>query len=302
MALNTPLLFSVGFTLADLFLALEISVLVYSILTFFRTGRHSYLYLASAFLSLSILTKPVMLPLGIFITPVLLWLFFTRKYKWMVLTPIITLLSLVAFNTYYLGFPHFSSISAINRLQYNAGLMDNDRPESASGFTMKIPGTQAEYKEFYVQWNRQSTLLIRESPLEYFKIHIAGMGKMLLDPGRFEIYSFTHSNVPEVELTALLYKGKWKEVIKELGRNRLAFFLLIILSFVSLLKLFGLLFSLSLWKNYFFWVLAIIISYFLMVTGPVGAFRFAIPLQVFLCILSSYGLFKALNFFKVRSE
>jgi hypothetical protein len=58
--------------------------------------------------------------------------------------------------------------------------------------------------------------------------------------------------VPEVELTALLYKGKWKEVIKELGRNRLAFFLLIILSFVSLLKLFGLLFSLSLWKNYFF--------------------------------------------------
>jgi hypothetical protein len=160
MALNTPLLFSVGFTLADLFLALEISVLVYSILTFFRTGRHSYLYLASAFLSLSILTKPVMLPLGIFITPVLLWLFFTRKYKWMVLTPIITLLSLVAFNTYYLGFPHFSSISAINRLQYNAGLMDNDRPESASGFTMKIPGTQAEYKEFYVQWNRQSTLLI----------------------------------------------------------------------------------------------------------------------------------------------
>jgi hypothetical protein len=143
---------------------------------------------------------------------------------------------------------------------------------------------------------------LRKNPLAYLKVHITGIIKMLIDPGRYEIYTFLGAETATIELTPLLYAGKWKELFNELQKHGFAFYLLVILSVLSILKLGFAFFGLFKSGRSFLIVTLAFSIYFLGITGPVGAYRFAIPLQLFLIILASIGLSNTLKFFQKGSE
>jgi hypothetical protein len=141
---------------------------------------------------------------------------------------------------------------------------------------------------------------ILENLTAYTQVHILGCIKTIVDPGRFEIYTFFNETTNETSLTEMLFGRNWKGIKKSLSANYLLVFVLLLGTLFSLLKLLGFLFCLRSCKEMKFLLLTI--AYFVIITGPVGAARFFLPVSILFIVCSAIGWSAVLQFFQKGSK
>lgn len=304
--LHIPLLIHVTFNMADIIVAAVVTSIVATEINKRErsTNRHNIIAL---FWAVGLLLKPVFLPSLIFIPFVLLY--YKKKYNnWRIVyfTPFLIWIMGCTVNYYNAGVFEYSSISTINFGQYNAKLMltEAEGLEQAQVFasseSFQTPKTKSEYLAYKNGVRQESIKVMRENPLSYIKVHVAGIVKMILDPGRFELYTFFTINDHNISLTELIYSGNWPEVKKILQKNGWVLTLFILLLVVSLLK--TLLAFLSLQKIKSLLFPTAVMLYFLIVTGPVGAARFMLPISIVYLTFVSIGAGIVLTLFQKRAK
>lgn len=244
--------------------------------------------------------KPVMAPLVV-LSPLLSLRKGLNKPAMLVLLflPLLFFMGFSMRNLSKSGVFEYSSIGSINLIQYNSRYLLNKTQNSEQADSlleqyMYIPHS----RESYQKWNKESKAagmqLVAANPVDYGLIHVGGMLRMLIDPGRFELMLFLGQPYAEGEdgFLKALQKGGIQQAIERLVKSPLAW-VLIFLLLVNGLKL--LLFAKSIIdhrKKALFWLAMIPFMLILFLTGPIGASRFMLPLAPIYCAFIAGSLFK----------
>ena len=101
---------------------------------------------------------------------------------------------------------------------------------------------------------------IQNNLFSYFKIHTLGSIKMIVDPGRFEVYSFFGLPTENDSLTEQFLGGRYLQAINHLKNGGWIVVLFLVLLGLSLLKVAGFLFSITTIRKT--WPLFIIVGLF----------------------------------------
>lgn len=304
--LHIPLLIHVSFAMADLLLTCLVSLAV--LIGFQRKIEPGSKLLLLVFLwGLGVFTKPVLLP-SLILSPLLL-LYFRRKHKcwrWALLAPFCIWVIISSINYQNTEQFEYSSISTINLGQYNTKLLISNVYgfDSAQRFVAGPAFVVPRSKASYARYKRSVRHLSFETCLKhlksYCKIHFLGTIKMMLDPGRFELFTISGESNNQISLTELIYAQNWKVLIKEFRSKPLLLLVMIGLLVVSLIKAFLFLCSVKSWyKNP---LMILTLFYFVGIAGPVGAARFLLPASVIYLVFCSLGWVKLLDFFQKSSK
>ena len=292
--------------MADLLVAAAVTS---TVLVYYSHNASTYqkIFYISLLWGLGLFLKPVFLPSLLLIPVIVLYLKrATAKWHYWLLLPLAVWAMGCTVNYSSSGVFEYSSISTINLGQYNAKLMvaNVDGADAASDFTLSeafsVPRTLPQYVHYKQRVSEEAITAIQDNPLAYAKVHLAGMIKMVLDPGRFEIYTFFGMNDHKVSLTELLYSGDWDRVAEVMSKNIVVLFVFLTLLFVGIVKVVLVCFSLSRIKQTFF--MLFMITYFVVITGPVGAARFMLPVSILYLVLAAIGTQHILAFFQKRSK
>ena len=197
------------------------------------------------------------------------------------------------------GYFHFSSITEINLLHYNA-----------AGVVRQVAGAAAEEKwvdDVLRQANAQPTFASRQAfihaqatavlwkhPVVYARQHLQGMAACLLDPGRFDVSQFLQVTPPAGG--GLLTQSRASGLVQAIGR--LPKGLLALLGLVALANIVRLGLAVRGFSRlsagepslrYGRWLAAGLIGYVVVMTGPLGAARFLVPVWPLLLGLALVG-------------
>jgi hypothetical protein len=305
-AVYIPLLLHISFPLSDLLLCTVVST---SVLVFYdsKNTTHSKLISMGLLWGLGLLLKPVLLPTIIFSPLVYFYFRFNKGQSSIALFfPLIVFLVGSGINYINTNQYEYSSISTINLGQYNAKLTiaKGYGYDSAQAYVSRpefsIPETATEYANYKSEVTALATSTIYENMASYMIVHIAGSVKMLLDPGRFELYTYFNEPTSDGSLTEMIYAQKWEELEIKLAKRPVLFMLFTFLFLLAIVKLFLASFSIVKIKTLCFPL--IITAYFVAITGPVGAARFMLPVSVIYLVLVCQGLETVLHFFQKSTK
>ncbi|MBT8326511.1 MAG: hypothetical protein KJP21_02230 [Bacteroidia bacterium] len=280
--------------LSDLLLMTVVSLIVLVIIET-RLYRKKDILLLALLWGAALLIKPIILPSLLLIPLVGAYLLRRKISGTLYLTiPVLVWLLIGAHN--YSNTKQFetSSISTINLTQYNAKLSIAHKYgfDSAQKYVESdvfiVPRNAAEYAGYKTHVKSYGLNAIKDNFKSYFKVHVLGMVKMAIDPGRFELYTFFGEPTSNVSLTELIFDGSWNELFKNLKTRPVLLSVFLLLTLVNLLKLLGLV---GLFKTIDRWHLLIlgIIGYFIVISGPVGAARFILPATPICLVLVALG-------------
>lgn len=307
--LFTPSLFIYSLVvMADIWLQFFVTICFWAFVEFIKT-KHSYwivlLIIASTFAAL---TKPVFLLFSL-ITAVWSSYYFLVKSR----NKVLFLVSLVPIISWYIisnqnqkntGVFHYSSIGYINLLHYNTNLFLNKtigktETEKLLSPLMTVPASKEEFETNYKEVKRVCTAEILKHPFSYAVFHLKGVVYFFVDPGRFDIYSFLR--IEKTDSNGFLHNGVNVSKIKSVFQQEPLIFLgLIVVLLVNIIKTIG--FFGFVWisrKNTIVLIGAAIVFYVALLTGPLGASRFALPVQL---IISSFAaIFYFLKFYRRKT-
>ncbi|MFY0643900.1 MAG: hypothetical protein JXR19_05490 [Bacteroidia bacterium] len=302
------LMISSFFVMADLLLSILIALIVYYGIRFEFFKRKSHFSVIIAIWSVTLLLKPVMLVSLIAIPLIAL------RYRRLLgssisylLAPLLAAAIVFGINFKTTGLIHYSSISSINMSYYNAKLLIANEYgyDSAQKYTQasifETPRNSDDYRNYLKALNSRAKESIVKHPNSYSKIHIIGMLKSLLDPGRFELSHLLKSAESNMSLTEQLIAGNWDFIYKKMKSSPGFIALFLVLLLFSLIKLAGLLLA-AFSKNNINWFLLLITGYFIFLAGPIGAFRFTMPAFIPYLILGTLGLEKLFLLFQKGSK
>ncbi|MGB0850386.1 MAG: hypothetical protein ACPGTP_04015 [Bacteroidia bacterium] len=299
-ALNFTLFFHSTFILSDLLLSVLVTM---SVFTFYSINGSNKLNVLGFLWSLALLVKPVLVPSVLLVTVVLTWQYTkTKKLPLSLLFPVLIFIGFSYTNLKNTGQFEYSSISTINLAQYNAKLTIakkygyDSAQQFANTIIDKLPSTKAEYANYKTSATELGKSAILENITTYLQVHVLGAIKMILDPGRFELYTFFDETTSDISLTELIFAKNWSKLQSHLKTNPLLFYGFLFLFLVQLLKLLG--FMMSFKVTFRDWFTVVLFVYFIGITGPVGAARFFLPLSTLLVVYSAIGWEKGLHSFQ----
>ncbi|UPL49554.1 hypothetical protein [Hymenobacter sublimis] len=197
------------------------------------------------------------------------------------------------------GYFHFSSIAEINLLRYNTRgvLQATEGPAVAERFVRSTVAASQHLPTFreqqhYIQ--RASVAALRRHPVAYAAQHLRGVISFFLDPGRFDlVYFLGLPDTAGMGLLQQLNEHGYRAIlgyIPQLPAGLVAGLLLVLLANGARLIL-ALRFLLR--RNAGSparWLLVVIIGYVALLTGPLGASRFAVPVLPLLLAAAGAGL------------
>ena len=277
--------------------------LVGLVLAFCRTGSlRSWLGAAGAVIA-ALLLKPVcsLLALALGIGGfVLAW----KRKRWMVL--VIGLLPLsvaglyMSWNWQRTGYFHFSSITEINMLHYNAAGVVRQVAGTASeeiwvASVLRRANAQRSFASRQQLIQREAEAILKKYPLVYARQHVLGMGAFFLDPGRFDVSEFLGSApLAGGGLLAQARAGRLWQAIGQLPWGMLGLLLVVLLANGARLVLaargFRELRRGTKVERVGRWLAVGLLVYFALLTGPLGAARFLMPAWPLLLGLALEGL------------
>lgn len=275
----------------------------FSLINSLEKHRIKDLKFASLLLVLLIFTKPAFVFISIlFVLPSILLSKKVRK-PWVMVygfVPLLGVLTWGSFNFYLTGVFHFSSIEKTNLLNYNTRILLErkyglEKADSMITQIDSIGNSYTEYKTRNAYVLKECKNIIFKHLPSYIIIHLKGMVNFFLDPGRFDIASFTgYQNEAATGFYKAFSKSGYKGIINQLNMPNIAGLILpITLLLINLLIAFGffigLLFGLR-FGTIWVLVLSLIILYVAFITGPVGASRFRVPVYPLLICISAFGI------------
>lgn len=268
-----------------------------------RRGR--YLAGAAAAAALALLLKPVFFPFALVLLGVGGWAAWQQRRLRLALlgaVPLAVALLWMARNEARTGYFHFSSIAEINLLHYNVRgvLQATEGLPAADAFvdtTEAAVGRQLGFRQGQLLLRRRSLAKLRQYPGTYAAQHVRGMANLLLDPGRFDVVYFL--GLPQKAGTGLLQQanqGGYPAVLAAVRRLPLALLGgLLLVAAGNLLRL-ALLLRFACSPGYpqaGRLVLLGLVGYIALLTGPLGAARFAVPVLPLLLAGAGAGLLAA---------
>ncbi len=280
--------------MSEIFLQTLLVCAFYFLLLYVRRMKFIHLFVCNLFIAGAVATKPSLL--YFWIPNVLLHICLFLKYRKTVILAfpllMILVISLWSYrNDRLTGVYHYSSIKKHNVLNYNVRsfLIKRYDRETADRTIAAIETAAAEkgtYRAAYHEIENESWKIIKQHWLKYSIHHLQGGLNFFLDPGRFEIYNFFRvesSGSLFVLYTLSGYKGLI-EYIK--SAPELFVFMLLVTGVINLLLFISLIyFILKLPGEVVFNIYIVLICmYVVIVTGPIGASRFRLPVFPFLAM------------------
>ena len=261
---------------------------------YFSHAGHQRRYVWSFYLllTLGMATNPVLFP---FLLPAALlsvFLFFrTRQRAWItaLFLPVIWVAAYSLYNFNRTGSAQYASIQTANLVNYNLRyyLVSREGSEKASAVVDELYeqcGDQVDYKEKNQCLSEGAREMLLRHPVQYGIFHLKGSVRYFMDPGRFDLVTFFH-------LSKAGSSGAL-EVLNAEGTGGLIRFLrsqgwgmVLALGVIALFKLFKLSgFLIYLFRGKrdlaFRIFLALLVGYLALVTGPLGASRFYLPVEL----------------------
>lgn len=280
------------------------TLFMFLIICWLRAVFQQKLILASAFISLALLTKPAILYL------LILWMAYcvvqlTRRRKALIvlaiIIPLITWRGQIIINKHYTGLAIFSSMPGINLVQYNAKytLSDIYGMDSALNWVDQLDkkgvALEAEkgFKHSYPYKKNAATKVIVEHLPTYLLLHLKGSLRWTIDPGRFDILNFFkiyHEGGNQGWMRTYYSKGirgLWQRAMDE---NLILLILIIAITAWNIFRLY--LFSVRIptihTNPLFFYFIFLVVGYFAAISGPVASARFLVPVfPLILCWVST---------------
>ena len=279
---------------------------------FWHGGQLRNLAGASAAVVAAWLLKPVFFPFAAVFLVLVGWRAWQLRRPALVLLGALPLLlagAYMAWNGHRTGYVHFSSISDINLLHYNAaGTLRQARGPAAEAAwvaaVLRRANAQPTFAARQHVIQQQATAVLRQYPARYAGQHALGMATLLLDPGRFDLSAFWGADEAAPGLLGELRGGGVAGLGAALRRQPLA--LLLALAAVALANLLRLVLVLrglvvappgerpAGWLRLAWlagrWVAVGLLAYVALLTGPLGAARFLVPVWPLWLALALRGL------------
>ncbi|MFK7970213.1 MAG: hypothetical protein AB8F95_07590 [Bacteroidia bacterium] len=305
----TALSFSVfiypGLVMTEVWLQSLLIGAAYGLVLFWLKEKSRGIWITALCIALSLWLKPVTYPLAlgmIIFLPFLSWVKKRSIPKAVItaLIPLVSALCLGGINYARTSSFHFSSITSINLLQYNAyytkvridGEAEAERWVDAVAAQANTIQDYPSRQQFIQQ---KAAAVLKENPGTYASLHAKGMIHFFADPGRFDLYHFFNWDRATGKNTGLLaifssegYGGIWS-YMKAQG-----FWPLFMLG-LSFLGKIGLMIGIAsaLFRHRRNWPIMLLLLaipfYLALATGPLGASRFAVPVIPLLVVCASLG-------------
>lgn len=280
-----------------------VTVMAALALLFLATKRSLYFLGSCVALSLGLLVKPVLFPLAALAAGSGVALTWQRKrvsLAFIGLLPVLVAGGYMGWNQQRTGYFHFSSIAEINLLHYNAAGVVRQKlgPEAEDAWVAAVlreADTQPTFAARQKVISARSMATLAEQPVVYARQHLAGMGAFFLDPGRFDVSQFFQLATPaNGGLLSQVRSHGVMHALRSLPLGMLAWLGLITLANVARLWLavrgFRLLGKAPAPWRHGRWLVLGIVVYVALLTGPLGAARFMVPVWPLWLGLALVGL------------
>lgn len=270
-------------------------------------GANRYVWLFYLLLSLGMAMKPVLFP---FLVPVVLYSVYsfirTKKIAWIVglMIPLIWVTSYSIYNKHRTGSVQYSSIQTANLVNYNLRyfIMADEGPDQAAE-TVDLLYEKCQSAPVYAEKNRCLTEGVRETimkePFRYALFHLKGSVRYFLDPGRFDLVTFFSFSLPDSPgILKTVNEDGFRGILRFLKTQGWGWILLLgLIAVFKGFKLVGLLIFLFRGRDElpFKIFLGMLIGYLALVTGPLGASRFLLPVELLMIGASLKGWMMLLN-------
>ncbi len=253
---------------------------------------NQYIWLFNLFLTLGMATKPVLFPFALFTILLSLILFLrTRRHAFIlaILIPLCWIVLYGIWNYNRTGSVQYSSIQTANMVNYNLRyfIMGQEGSKAAGEHVDQLYsncGSETSYIEKKKCLERGVREVILEKPVQYGLFHLKGSIRYFLDPGRFDLLTFFDIRKADSPgfLNALNkhgFSGAMK-LLKQQGWG-----LIVILGLIALFKLIKFTgFLLYIFRSegqlQLRIFLVVLVGYLALVTGPLGASRFLLPVEL----------------------
>jgi 4-amino-4-deoxy-L-arabinose transferase-like glycosyltransferase len=280
--------------MAELLFQLLLVLMTWSVYRYFKYKDSKYIWLFNLFLTLGMATKPVLFPFTLFIlliSPILFVRTRNRTFLWALCLPILWISFYSVRNNYQTDSSQYSSIQTANMVNYNMRyfLMEQEGSDAAAAEVDRLYAA-CDQSMGYMEKNRCLNQGVKEKilerPLKYGVFHLKGCLRYFIDPGRFDLVTFFNWEHPDSggflqKLNQEGLKGAFG-FLKQQGLG-----MMVLLALIALFKLFkvsGFILYLVRDKELlpFKIFLALLVGYLAFVTGPLGASRFLLPVELLL--------------------
>jgi len=259
---------------------------------YFQTQKAHFIWLFNLFLTLGMAVKPVLFPFVIVIIILSLFLFIRTRKRTIILALILPILWISIYsirNFNRTGSAQYSSIQTANMVNYNLRyfILDQEGSDAASKEVDRLYSncaSEKNYREKIRCLGKGVRNYILRSPVKYGLFHLKGCIRYFLDPGRFDLVTFFQ--IQEADSPGFL-KALNKDgllgafrFLKHQGWGLVV--ILVLIALFKLIKVTGFLLYLfqkneQLQLRIF---LVILVGYLALVTGPLGASRFMLPVEL----------------------
>ncbi len=272
-------------------------------LLFINTGKLRYFACVVGALVLACLVKPVFYPLAVGAAAAGGWVAWWRKRPvlglWAVV-PLVVIGAYMGWNKQRTGYFHFSSIAEINMLHYNAAgvVRQIEGPVAEEHWVAAVlreADAQPDFATRQELIQARVRMMLWAHPVVYARQHLLGMAALFFDPGRFDVSQFLRLEVHAGN--GLLVQARTGRLLQAVGRLPLG--LLVLLGGVLLanatrvvlaVRGFGKLRHGGPWLSQGRWIVVGLLLYVALLTGPLGAARFLVPVWPLLLGLALVGL------------
>ena len=272
-------------------------------LAYIKTRQLRYFVGCGVAVAVALLVKPVFYPLAGVLAVVglgLAWRLAKKRLALLALVPLVVVVLYMSWNKQRTGYFHFSSITEINLLHYNAAgvVRQTAGPAAEERWVAGVLSEAAAQPSFATRQQligRRAEAVIWEHPLVYARQHAQGMATLLLDPGRFDLSHVAGLTEPKGGgLLAQARAGGLVRALAHLPMGLLAVLGLVLVANGVRLGLavrgFGRLGGSGSVFRCGRWVAVGLIAYVALLTGPLGAARFLVPVWPLLLALALVGL------------
>ena len=264
----------------------------WSIFRYFRYEEEKQIWLFNLYMTLGMAIKPVLFPfaiLSILITLILL----VRKRRWILLLavflPVLWIAGYSIRNYVKTGIAQYSSIQTANLVNYNLRyyMMSREGSEGAAEKVDQIYDTcnsTSSYREKTRCLHSEVKEILLDQPVRYAAFHLKGSVRYFLDPGRFDLASFFHlKGSTTTGFLQELNQNGFRGAFRFLGNQGWGVVLLLVMiGLFKLAKISGFLIYVIRpgGDREFRIYLLLLIGYLAIATGPLGASRFYLPVEL----------------------
>lgn len=264
-----------------------------------RTGRPLGRWVAGLALAASLWVKPVMVAVGVVSLAAVVGSRARREAsRWAGWLPVVSLVGLLAFNARITGYPHVGSLPAFNALHWNARLVLAAH-EPAAAVNGRLAAVESEVAaadgvaaKLLIR-RAQALAILAAHPLTTCQQAMRGWLTFFADPGRFDLAAFWRDDTTGASLLDRRVRRGFAAVGASLWQQPAGRFIVLLTALgANLAALAGLV--LAVWRGY--WrhpaVMAslLLVAYVCLVTGPLGAARFRMPVLPLLAVVATAGL------------